>query len=482
MSTAAAFAPPAFPRAAAGLPARGGTPVWLLLLWAAALVATLVYLPIAGLGAAAAAVMTGGVFLVIGAGGVRLLVHGERGFAMRLFTGGFLARYVVSLLVSAAVLVSGLPGLKGGKDYILWEAGGWAVAEAWRSGVLAVYLVDSDPGYFYLIGAVYTITGRFPIAPTLLNGLFGAGAAVIAFFLAMRLYDRRTAVVAGMLAAFLPTLLVWSSLLYKDVVLSFFVAATVYCAIEVYHAPTRRGVVLLGMSLLPLFMIRPESAMTLLSVTTLLITLAGRRRGSKLAALVAAGGMVLLVLVVLEAAGLAGKLDLMAKFRNPLAAATNAREVWADEVGARATGLSRYLYGRNLLLSPHLLLVALVMPFLLPLPGTAGLEMSITAFLMPGQVVWLLLLPALLFGAMSALRRGTTPPHLYVVGVIGALVLGVAVAGYFSNPRYLVQGVPLMLVLAAHGLGAVRRRLLVYFSMLMGVMVVFCLYGLAQGL
>jgi 4-amino-4-deoxy-L-arabinose transferase-like glycosyltransferase len=456
--------------------------VWLLLLWGAAGVATLVFLPVAGLGAAAAAVMSGGAFLAMGTWGVRLLARGDRVFSTRLFTGAFLARYVVALLVSAAVLLSGLPGLKGGKDYISWEAGGWAVAEAWRSGTLSVYLVDSDPGYYYLIGAVYTITGRVPIAPTLLNGLFGAGAAVVAFFLAMRLYDRRTGVVAGMLAAFLPNLLVWSSLLYKDVVLSFFVAATVYCAIEVYHAPTRRWVVLLGLSLVPLFMIRPESAMTLVSVTALLITLAGRRRGSKLAALVAAGGMVLLLLVVLQAAGLAGKLDLIAKFRNPLAAATNAREVWADEVGARATGLSRYLYGKNLLLSPHLLLVALVMPFLLPLPGSAGLEMSITAFLMPGQVVWLLLLPAILFGAVSALGRGTTPPHLYVVGVIGALVLGVAVAGYFSNPRYLVQGVPVMMVLAAHGVGAVRRRLLVYLSMLMGVMVVFCLYGLVQGL
>ncbi|CAA9367823.1 MAG: hypothetical protein AVDCRST_MAG68-5458 [uncultured Gemmatimonadetes bacterium] len=472
------------PRVAAGPaarePAPGALPAWLAVLWAAALVATLAFAAVGGVHHAAVGVVTGAAFMALGAGMVVLLAPSDRVFVTRLFVGGFLARYVAALFITGAVMIAGLPGLEGGKDYLHWEASGWAVAEAWRSGSPTVHLTDKDPGYYYLVGAVFALTGRVAVAPLLLNGLFGAGAAVVAFFLALQVYDRRRAAVAGYLAAFLPTLLVWSGMVYKDVVLSFFVVACASAAIAISRQVSARSVCALGASLVPLFMIRPDTGVTIVGSAALLVGLTGRRRGSKLAALAVAGGVLLLFLAVLQGAGLGGKMDLLARFPNPLTSVAVARESWANEVGAGSSGLTRYLYGRNLLLAPHLLLAAMVLPFVLPLPGTTGGMMSIGTFLMPGQILWLLLLPGLLAGMAGAVRERAAA-GIFLAGLVLAMALGVALAGYFSNPRYLVQGVPLMLVLSAAGIGYLRQRLLLYVSMLLCSVVVFCLYALARG-
>ncbi len=478
-STPAAVLPPQ--RAPLAAPRFDAPPAWLALLWIGALAATLAYATVVGIEPTVIGVLTGLVFLLAGRSVVAMAVRVERRFLLRLFVGAFLARYIATLFVAGAVALAGLPGLQGGKDYLAWEAGGWAVAEAWRSGGDLLVLTDQDPGYYYLIGAVYVITGRVPVAPTLLNALFGAGAAVLTFLITKKLYDRRTAVIAGYLAAFLPTLLFWSSLLYKDIILSFFVTATVAAALEVYAQPSRRWVLVLGGSLLPLFMIRPQAGMTLIAATALLMTLTGRRRVLKLLVLALAGGVLFALLLVLQKAGLGGKLQLAAKFQNPLDAVLLAREGWADKVGEQVTGFTRFLYGRDLTRAPHLLLLAMALPFFLPLPKLGSLGMNFSTFLLPGQLVWLMLLPALLVGAAQAVRDWVVP-RVFVVGVVVLLVTGVALAGYFSNPRYLIQGVPLMLALIASGVLGLRRHVLGYLAMILGVVVLLCVYGLMKGL
>lgn len=457
-----------------------GLPAWLVVLWAAAIAATLAFASVGGLHHAAVGAVAGAAFLAAGVCAVALMAPSDRTFVTRLFVGGFLARYVAALFITGAVALAGLPGLEGGKDYLHWEAGGWAVAEAWRSGSPPVHLTDGDPGYYYLVGAVYWLTGRVAVAPLLLNGLFGAGAAVVAFFLALQAYDRRRAAVAGYLAAFLPALLVWSGMVYKDVVLSFFVVASASAAIALSRRASPRSVCALGLALVPLFMIRPDTGVTVVGCAALLLALTGGRRGSRLAALAVSGGLLLLFLVVLQGAGLAGKRDLLARFPNPFTTVALARESWADEAGAGAPGFTRYLYGKNLLLAPHLLLPAMVLPFVLPLPGTTGGGMNIRTFLMPGQILWLLLLPALLCGIAGALRERVAA-RVFLAGLVLAMALGVALAGYFSNPRYLVQGMPLMLVLSAAGMGALRRHPRLYVSTLLCGVVVLCLYGLVRG-
>jgi hypothetical protein len=474
--------PAAGPRRAdaAPVPAPGGLPAWLVVLWGAALAATLAFAAVGGVHHAAVGAAAGGAFLSLGVCTVALAAPSDRAFVTRLFVGGFLARYVAALFITGALIVADLPGLEGGKDYVHWEASGWAVAEAWRSGTPVVGLIDRDSGYSYLVGAVYWATGRVAVAPLLLNALFGAGAAVVAFFLALQAYDRRRAAVAGYLAAFLPTLLVWSGMVYKDVVLSFFVAACAAGAIALSRRVSPRSVCALGASLVPLFMIRPDTGVTVMGSAALLVGLTGRRRGSKLAALAVAGGLLLLFLVVLQGAGLAGKADLLARFPNPFTSVAVARETWANEAGAGASGFTRYLYGKNLLMAPHLLLPAMALPFVLPLPGTTGSTMSMGTFLMPGQILWLLLLPALACGMIGAVRERVAA-RVFLAGLVLAMVLGVALAGYFSSPRYLVQGIPLMLVLCAAGIGSLRRHPQLYVSTLLCAVVVFCLYGLARG-
>ena len=61
-----------------------------------------------------------------------------------------------------------------------------------------------SPLYGYLLAVVYWIAGPSHFWPLVLNALFGAGACALVFLLAARLFDRRAAVVAAVLAATYP--------------------------------------------------------------------------------------------------------------------------------------------------------------------------------------------------------------------------------------------------------------------------------------
>jgi 4-amino-4-deoxy-L-arabinose transferase-like glycosyltransferase len=450
-------------------------------MWVLAGVATIIMLTTASPGSIVTGLASGTLFYVAGAAVVGAAVRDDRRFAMHVFTAAFLARYVFTIVLLATMTWAGVDHLEGGRDYLGYDAGGWYLAQNWRAGVLEFTVADKDPGYYFVVAAVYTVFGHFQIAPTLFNALFGGLAAVVVFLLGREMFDRRTGVIAALLAAFLPTLLFWSSLLYKDTILACAMGWAFYLAVRVGRARTRRNALWLGLSFLPVFMMRPESAMTLGAAVGLLILWSSRVHLGRVLGFVAALGVLVLLMTALEVVGLGGKSSVLGRFVNPMRLVFEHREGWADVVGVNVTGFSRMLYGRNLLTEPHLLVVATALPFILPIPASGTFGMNFGTWLLPGQLVWLPLLPMAAFGGYWVLRERTAERLTLLLFVLGTAV-GVALAGYFSNPRYLVQVVPLIMVFAAVGLRELRRWWMLYGLALASAATVLLLYALAKGM
>jgi 4-amino-4-deoxy-L-arabinose transferase-like glycosyltransferase len=476
-----AATPDAAPEAAPDAAVRG-TPWWIGALWLLAAILTLMLLVAAGVTVTAVGVLVATPLYLLGLALVGRLVREDRHFCLHLYTGAFLARYCAALFILFVMTLAGVTALDGGADYVTYDAQGWYLAENWRAGIVTFAVTDKDPGYFFVVAAVYAIIGHFALGPTMLNVFFGALAAVVVVSVGRELFDRRTALIAGMLSAFVPTLLFWGSFLYKDTILAFLMALGWLLAIRLARQRTPRAGLYLMLVFLPLFLMRPESAMTLGIAAFVLNLWAGRIRFGRVVGLGLALAGVFGLLIALESFGMAGKIAVVERFANPITEVVEHREMWADAVAQeRAQGFSRALYGRNLLLEPHLLLLATALPFLSPLPGSAPWGLNFYTFLFPAHLLWLALLPAIGYGALWTLRN-RTPERVVLLALLSATAVGVALAGYFSNPRYLIQVVPLFLLFAAVGIRDFRRWRLFYGMGACAAVMMLAAYGLAKGL
>lgn len=77
-------------------------------------------------------------------------------------------------------------------------------------------------GYVYWIGYFYYLFGFSPWAVKLINCLLGALTAVLVFWVGQRCFSTRPARWAGILTAFFPSLILWSTTNLKDIPLTFF--------------------------------------------------------------------------------------------------------------------------------------------------------------------------------------------------------------------------------------------------------------------
>ncbi len=480
MSVAAA--PRLAPAAAAPPLNAGGRRVGTVVFFLAvlAVLSTLVMAVVVGVADAFVAVVWGGLMWAAGSMVSRTLARGDRAEVASLYNGAFLARYVCALLLQSALVWSDTPGLGGGSDYLAYETLGWRQAELWRAGHFGWIITYQDAGYFAIVAGVYTLTGRHPVAPTLLNALCGALAAVLTYRLADRLFGRRVARLSGGLAAYIPTLLFWSSILYKDVIISCLVSAAVYLAMELRERLSAPRAWMLGLVMGPLFALRTGVAAMFVILLTIFL-LAGWRGliSRRLPVLALAGVLLLGIVTLLERFGLgaggllSGVMTAMTILHDPSAG-------FSAEVARRGVdGFSSALYGRNLLLAPHLLVVATGFLMVTPVPGMGQMGMNFGTFLIPGQLVWIALLPALGVGVLTILRTRTAE-GFFLVAMVVSSILAIVLGGYFSNPRYLVQVVPILLMMAAVGVVRVGRNWHLYLGTLCVMCSLLLVYGMMR--
>jgi hypothetical protein len=162
---------------------------------------------------AAVLLQEGGVWL---AG--RLVEPCQRVFARRLFLAAFGLRVAIALPTHAIARLGDGSGALFQDDYTNDLVGEWLVRIARGDGISIFpghqHLLDGL--YPYLLMAVYAIFGYSPLVPKLVNAGLAGLSAVLIFEIARRAFRWPAAVLAGLGAALLPTMVVWSVVTLKE--------------------------------------------------------------------------------------------------------------------------------------------------------------------------------------------------------------------------------------------------------------------------
>ena len=136
--------------------------------------------------------------------------------ASRLARQAFFVRAVVALVIHLFVT----PGLFA-PDESTYDFRGELLAKYWRGEIPVDPINDflgEGKGYYYIVAAVYFPFGQLPLLPKLLNAWIGSLAVLELFRLTRLIGGNETAALrAAKFMAFFPSIILWSSVMVRDV-------------------------------------------------------------------------------------------------------------------------------------------------------------------------------------------------------------------------------------------------------------------------
>jgi hypothetical protein len=153
----------------------------------------------------------------------------------------FLCALGVRFAASIVVYEMGLVNVLGDEDSSGWS-GGLALSNGWEKQQLSLLSLPElwaeayekhHLGFQYLAGLFFFVTGasaRLPLAA--MNCFFGALTVVLVYRTAISLFSRWTAIRAGWIACFFPSLIIWSAQTLKEPVIIFLEALALYACVN----------------------------------------------------------------------------------------------------------------------------------------------------------------------------------------------------------------------------------------------------------
>jgi 4-amino-4-deoxy-L-arabinose transferase-like glycosyltransferase len=93
------------------------------------------------------------------------------------------------------------------------------------------------PGYPFFLAGIYYLFGPTLVGARLANVVLGAATAALTYLLALRLFDKRTAVAAALVMALFPSQIFFVSLVWSEVVFTFGFVLALLCIVMVLQAP-----------------------------------------------------------------------------------------------------------------------------------------------------------------------------------------------------------------------------------------------------
>ena len=184
----------------------------------------------------------------------------DKTFLLRLFLSGLLVR----VALGAVIYILNLQEFFGG-DAFTYDIFGNALLKVWQGDNSYQYLVTmfvgtasgSGWGMIYLVAGIYGITGRNMLAVQLFNSVLGAATAPVIFLCAQRIFNnKKVAWMAGLAAAFYPSLVLWSSQALKDGPIVFFLAVSILATLRLGEKISFSPLLILLGSLLALLSLR----------------------------------------------------------------------------------------------------------------------------------------------------------------------------------------------------------------------------------
>jgi hypothetical protein len=160
----------------------------------------------------------------------------DRRFLFRVFAFGFLMR----VLVGTLIYVFHYQNFFGG-DALTYDAFGYALLKVWEGNKDYQVAIDifsgggaaSGWGMLYMVAGIYKVVGQNMLAVQYVNCILGAATAPIAYMISMELFPhRRVARVCALLAAFFPSMVLWSCQGLKDGPIVFLLAVSMIATLR----------------------------------------------------------------------------------------------------------------------------------------------------------------------------------------------------------------------------------------------------------
>ncbi len=189
---------------------------------------------------------------------VRAQAYSDVNFLLYLYAGAFAIRFVIGM----SILFGGYLEFFAG-DHATYDAFGWGLAQAW-SGQLqnTKWVYDrmssvGQNGMYYWIAILYTIFGHSQSAATTVQCAIVSFTPILTFKISYMLYgSRKAARYAALLVAFLPSMVIWSSLLLKDPLIILLLCLTVFSMLKIQKDLRYRYIILATAAMLPIMAIR----------------------------------------------------------------------------------------------------------------------------------------------------------------------------------------------------------------------------------
>lgn len=212
-----------------GAPGLGRIP-WTALLRGASLLAVVVALAAGAiLGEPQAIAVALPLFAICLAIVWRCFAGDERRFLLTLFLVAYGLRMVGAVASHFVLLYLGRGGFALMDDRA-YDKLGYTLARVWQGVFPGIR--DSDEyllvNYTYLVAIIYYLLGKSLLAAKMMNVAFGALLAIVGYALGREIFDLRAARITAVLTAFFPSLLAWSVINLKDIMVVLLTATAIF--------------------------------------------------------------------------------------------------------------------------------------------------------------------------------------------------------------------------------------------------------------
>lgn len=321
---------------------------------------------------------------------------------------------------------------------------GWQLAEHWAGRAAFPDELNGPIGYYRWNALIFTLVGHVPLAPALGNAVVGGLSALLAHSLAREIAGPRAAAWAAGLAAFWPSLVLWSSLNLKDSLAILSILLLLRGAQKLQVGVSALGLALGAAGFLLLAQLR-DYLVLIAAVAVGVAWLAARLRAAPLmtGTLLLASAVVIGLVGGVQELGVSTGLETIDEARGQLAIGASAYHGDADV--STAWGALRFL--------------PVGVGYFLLAPAPWQLLNARHVLTLPEMLLWYALLPSVVLGIASSLRERfavalPVASFSLLVTVSYALVEGNLGTAY----RHRAQVLVLFLVFAGVGIEARSRR------------------------
>ncbi len=330
----------------------------------------------------------------------------------------FLVALIARTAVSATITFFGLTDFFA-LDWLFYDKAGSDLANYWMANGPITDLLRSRVfvysgtawGMSYFVGAIYSLVGKNLLAAQLVIVAIGSATAPVTYLCSTQIFkNRRVALTAGYIAALMPSLVLWSSLVLKDGIIICLLIIAIYAAIRLQEKVSVPVIVLLIVSLIGILSMR-YYIFYLVSIAILGGFIAGQRNTVR--SIFARSFTIIVVGVSLAYLGFLGnasrQIETMTTLQNiqisRLDLAQSAASGYGEDIDVSTTGGAL----RTLPLGFTYLMLA---PFPWQITSTLAL------LTLPEMLIWWSMLPFLVIGLRYSLKnrlREALPMMIFTV-------------------------------------------------------------------